>query len=798
MSSTQQQQQHHGRERASSLSRSAIKQGYLYKRPLKKSQKKNLVYKMKPWKSRWFVLQKNCLYYFESAVEKEPLGSIPLNNVNIQMKESKSKKGNKFKFALVTPYATHVVAASSDKERSEWIEVIMTTCGANKLSTSIDYITKVIVTVLEAKFDSTGVNISNNETTECLVSVNTPFQQFSTVKKYKTLNPIFNEQFVFDCPRFPVEFYISMQVDTLQDAVFQALSENQLEAVAKRKLVKSNSQSGVVRMTLMEPQININARGRSDSLKKGDYQVERTGDFDLQMEGWFKVKQKEQEQRSSAPSRNFLIVDDTEEQVQKQSVVLGEVYLSMEYIFEDLSGFPISIDNLLYKNKEEGIQNRRKLLSRRYRQELERLATERNIEISERIENNGRNKLAELKDMLAEEEQNYKLSVKMMKQKEQQEKKDLEQRLAQEEAQRTAKLDKELTKQEKLRKKQAQEQAAKEALEEEQNRIAMMLNMKKAKEDKLKEVEEEAMRMEQEMKREIEERIRLEEEELRRRFEEELYREQEERVLELDLNLRREEEYKKKQLKRDIKNLEMEMVKTKEYMEMQELKKKNLDSDLKKEERKRMKELQKQIKKEELVMLQALAQKIKSEDMQRIKELEQEIDKIETEQTIDANARFNEERSVLIAQFSQGSGVPPPPPSSGLNTVWFGSSDYSNGDDDEENGPPPALMEELKFGTVRLKKTEVNAHKKDQTKRKPYEGLSSKLQETLLRRRQQMDSDDEKDVDSDDDYAGSTDSNNLLSIIAKKIEKIEKENRFAANNDENDDLFASDSDDEDW
>ncbi|KAK0397350.1 hypothetical protein QR680_002094 [Steinernema hermaphroditum] len=45
----------------------------------------------KSWKRRWFVLNDNCLYYFEYTTDKEPRGIIPLENVKVRQVEDKSR-----------------------------------------------------------------------------------------------------------------------------------------------------------------------------------------------------------------------------------------------------------------------------------------------------------------------------------------------------------------------------------------------------------------------------------------------------------------------------------------------------------------------------------------------------------------------------------------------------------------------------------------------------------------------------------------------------------------------------------
>lgn len=38
----------------------------------------------KSWKRRWFILNDNCLYYFEFTTDKEPRGIIPLENISVR------------------------------------------------------------------------------------------------------------------------------------------------------------------------------------------------------------------------------------------------------------------------------------------------------------------------------------------------------------------------------------------------------------------------------------------------------------------------------------------------------------------------------------------------------------------------------------------------------------------------------------------------------------------------------------------------------------------------------------------
>lgn len=46
----------------------------------------------KNWKRRWFILNDNCLYYFQFTTDKEPKGIIPLENIQVRETVEKSDK----------------------------------------------------------------------------------------------------------------------------------------------------------------------------------------------------------------------------------------------------------------------------------------------------------------------------------------------------------------------------------------------------------------------------------------------------------------------------------------------------------------------------------------------------------------------------------------------------------------------------------------------------------------------------------------------------------------------------------
>ncbi|KAJ8937086.1 hypothetical protein NQ314_012029, partial [Rhamnusium bicolor] len=94
----------------------------------------------KSWKRRWFILNDNCLYYFEYTTDKEPRGIIPLENISIRECTDRQKQhcfelyasgGADFIKACKTDSEGKVVegkhtvyrmSASGDEERKEWMQ----------------------------------------------------------------------------------------------------------------------------------------------------------------------------------------------------------------------------------------------------------------------------------------------------------------------------------------------------------------------------------------------------------------------------------------------------------------------------------------------------------------------------------------------------------------------------------------------------------------------------------------------------------------------------------------------------
>ncbi|KAK7112061.1 cytohesin-1-like isoform X2 [Littorina saxatilis] len=105
----------------------------------------------KNWKRRWFILNDNCLYYFQYTTDKEPKGIIPLEN--IQVREIPPEKTNRQNgFELFSIHGSEVIkackvdtdgkvvegrhnvyrmSAASKEEKEEWIRCVRLSINDN-------------------------------------------------------------------------------------------------------------------------------------------------------------------------------------------------------------------------------------------------------------------------------------------------------------------------------------------------------------------------------------------------------------------------------------------------------------------------------------------------------------------------------------------------------------------------------------------------------------------------------------------------------------------------------------------
>ena len=91
------------------------------------------------WKRRWFILNDNCLYYFEYTTDKEPRGIIPLENISVREASDRYKPhcfeliatgGADFIKACKTDsdgrvvegkHSVYRMSANTEEDKQEWI-----------------------------------------------------------------------------------------------------------------------------------------------------------------------------------------------------------------------------------------------------------------------------------------------------------------------------------------------------------------------------------------------------------------------------------------------------------------------------------------------------------------------------------------------------------------------------------------------------------------------------------------------------------------------------------------------------
>jgi cytohesin len=96
----------------------------------------------KTWKRRWFILNDNCLYYFQYTADKEPKGIIPLENVQVREVTKGEHKQHCFEIhsdnsdfikacktdsegkVVEGKHTVYKMCASTAEEKEEWIRSI--------------------------------------------------------------------------------------------------------------------------------------------------------------------------------------------------------------------------------------------------------------------------------------------------------------------------------------------------------------------------------------------------------------------------------------------------------------------------------------------------------------------------------------------------------------------------------------------------------------------------------------------------------------------------------------------------
>jgi hypothetical protein len=80
-------------------------------------------HRRKNWTNRWFVLQKDTLYYFKKKTDTKPVGEVPLRGVTVAPSD-KFEKSHMYELEAPTIQKNFFLVAPSADERESWMSAI--------------------------------------------------------------------------------------------------------------------------------------------------------------------------------------------------------------------------------------------------------------------------------------------------------------------------------------------------------------------------------------------------------------------------------------------------------------------------------------------------------------------------------------------------------------------------------------------------------------------------------------------------------------------------------------------------
>jgi hypothetical protein len=93
----------------------------------------------KSWRTRYFVLQRQMLFYFRFNDDEEPLGAIPLKGATVAWSTiEKDKRPNLFSVESPTVKRTYFIQAESREEAESWMASITRAATASQMSGPFD------------------------------------------------------------------------------------------------------------------------------------------------------------------------------------------------------------------------------------------------------------------------------------------------------------------------------------------------------------------------------------------------------------------------------------------------------------------------------------------------------------------------------------------------------------------------------------------------------------------------------------------------------------------------------------
>jgi len=108
----------------------------LWAKPDKQGELKKKGHLVKNWKTRWFIIQNDMMFYFKSKGDQKPCGMIPLRGSYCK-EETKSNKQNCFEINAYQINKVFVIQANNGQEVKDWIKAVQE--GSNYSSVSAPY-----------------------------------------------------------------------------------------------------------------------------------------------------------------------------------------------------------------------------------------------------------------------------------------------------------------------------------------------------------------------------------------------------------------------------------------------------------------------------------------------------------------------------------------------------------------------------------------------------------------------------------------------------------------------------------
>eukprot|EP01095_Lingulamoeba_sp_RSL-Kostka_P011926 TRINITY_DN464_c0_g2_i3.p1 TRINITY_DN464_c0_g2~~TRINITY_DN464_c0_g2_i3.p1 ORF type:complete len:497 (-),score=192.33 TRINITY_DN464_c0_g2_i3:35-1525(-) len=92
--------------------------------PIKEGELKKQGAMRKNWKTRWFILQDDNLFYFKKKSDATPIDCIPLTSCTVNQSLKKKKNGNVFEIRSSDFTRVYYIQCKNEEERNDWMESI--------------------------------------------------------------------------------------------------------------------------------------------------------------------------------------------------------------------------------------------------------------------------------------------------------------------------------------------------------------------------------------------------------------------------------------------------------------------------------------------------------------------------------------------------------------------------------------------------------------------------------------------------------------------------------------------------